>query len=296
MTPPPNPTHQGRSSELISHIHHLQQLLNNRPAHLPFNPETSTYHFGLDTELVDEEGVWFAFNRNLEGDRFDALIKMIRATVKGLPTDKKRAFLREVWLEWLIKAAELQGGKVSAKRKQAAADRVSEVGDNGKHARTLAGGGLASEREPSEPESDLDTELARDSETVTPRSSFQQKVSIQLSGEIKSAPRGWNSSAPKRQLTFDDLQWKRLETEEEKADQRKALRKRDKEMWGPVELRYALRVATFGNDAVKPALRTKNWQQTPRYGVIFSNATTPALCVTVASIQKATVSPSFILP
>ena len=108
MIPPPNPTPQGPSSELISRIHHLQQLLNNLPAHLPFNPETSTYHFGLDTELVNEEGVWFAFNRNLEvcfetykirsggaivfherGDRFDALIKMIKATVKGLPTDKE---------------------------------------------------------------------------------------------------------------------------------------------------------------------------------------------------------------
>ncbi|KAF9232269.1 hypothetical protein BU15DRAFT_81455 [Melanogaster broomeanus] len=134
MTPPPNPTHQGLSSELISCIHHLQQLLNNLPAHLPFNPETSTYHFGLDMELVDEEEVWFAFNRNLKvcfemhnignggtivfherGDQFDALIKMIKATVKGLPTDKKCAFLREVWLEQLIKAAEQQGAKVSAK-------------------------------------------------------------------------------------------------------------------------------------------------------------------------------------
>ena len=134
MTPPLNPTPQGPSSELISRIHHLQQLLSNLPAHLPFNPETSTYHFGLDTELIAEERVWFAFNRNLEvcfetykigsggtivfherGDRFDALIKMIEATVKGLPTDKERAFLRVVWLERLIKAAELQGAKVSAR-------------------------------------------------------------------------------------------------------------------------------------------------------------------------------------
>lgn len=96
---PPNPTPQGLSSEIISRIHHLQQLLDNLPADLPFTPEISTYHFGLDTELVDEEGVWFAFNCNLEvcfemhkiplsrgtvvfherGDQFDALIKMIKA-------------------------------------------------------------------------------------------------------------------------------------------------------------------------------------------------------------------------
>lgn len=131
---PLNPTPQGPSSELISHVHHLQQLLNNLPAHLPFNPETSTYYFGLNTELVDKEGVWFAFNQNLEvyfethkigcggsivfcarGDWFDALIKMIKATVKALLTDKERAFLQEVWLKQLIKAAELQGAKISAK-------------------------------------------------------------------------------------------------------------------------------------------------------------------------------------
>ena len=48
-------------------------------------------------------------------------------------------------------------------------------------------------------------------------------------------------------------------------------------------------VAIIGNNLVKPALCAKNWQRTLRYGVIFSNATTPALCVTVASIQTATV-------
>ena len=124
----------GPSSELISRIHHLQRLLENLPTHLPLNPAESTYYFGLDMELVDEEGVWFAFNRNLEvcfethklgagkmiifqerGTRYDALIQMIKATVKALPNDKERTFLREVWLERLIKAAELQGAKVLAK-------------------------------------------------------------------------------------------------------------------------------------------------------------------------------------
>ena len=126
----------GPSSELISRIHHLQQLLENLPTHLPLNPAESTYYFGLDMdmELVDEEGVWFAFNRNLEvcfethklgagkmiifqerGTRYDALIQMIKATVKALPNDKERTFLREVWLKRLIKAAKLQEAKVLAK-------------------------------------------------------------------------------------------------------------------------------------------------------------------------------------
>ena len=56
----------GPSSELISHINHLQQLLSGLPTHLPLNPVESMYHFGLDSELVEEESVWFAFNRNLE--------------------------------------------------------------------------------------------------------------------------------------------------------------------------------------------------------------------------------------
>ena len=75
---------------------------------MPFNPETSIHHFGLNMELVDEEGMWFTFNQNLKvcfetykidgggtivfherGDWFDALIKMIKATIKGLSTDKE---------------------------------------------------------------------------------------------------------------------------------------------------------------------------------------------------------------
>ena len=34
--------------------------------HLPLDPEKFVYNFGLDSELVSEEGVWFAFNNNME--------------------------------------------------------------------------------------------------------------------------------------------------------------------------------------------------------------------------------------
>ncbi|KIK76035.1 hypothetical protein PAXRUDRAFT_18494 [Paxillus rubicundulus Ve08.2h10] len=123
----------GPSSELISRIHHLQRLLEHLPNTLPLNPEESNYHFGLDTDFIDDEGVWYAFNRNLEvcfethklrngetivfqerGDRYNALITMMKTTVKALPT-KEHTFFREVWLERLIKAAELQGSKVLTK-------------------------------------------------------------------------------------------------------------------------------------------------------------------------------------
>ena len=50
-----------------------------------------------------------------QGTQYDALIQIIKAAVKALPNDKEHTFLREVWLERLIKAAELQGAKVLAK-------------------------------------------------------------------------------------------------------------------------------------------------------------------------------------
>ena len=79
-----------------------------------------SYSFGLEMELVEEEGVWFTFNRNLEacfetheipagwsivfrewGGRCVALIKMFNEAVKALTKDADREFLRQVWLEWI---------------------------------------------------------------------------------------------------------------------------------------------------------------------------------------------------
>ena len=126
----------GPSAELISRINHLGNLLKNLPEDLPLDPpqSESRYSFGLEMELVEEEGVWFAFNRNLEvcfethqipvggsivfrerGQRCQVLIKMFKEAVKALTKDAERDFLREVWLERLIKAAEMQGAKVPKK-------------------------------------------------------------------------------------------------------------------------------------------------------------------------------------
>ncbi|KAG1802170.1 uncharacterized protein HD556DRAFT_1304341 [Suillus plorans] len=120
----------GPSSVLISRIEHLGRLLKNLPQSLPLDPPNSSYDFGLDTEMVEEEGVWFAFNRNLEvcfethklgrsgtitfrerGRRYEALVGMFKETVKKLAKDSEHDFLREVWLERLINAAQQQGAK-----------------------------------------------------------------------------------------------------------------------------------------------------------------------------------------
>ena len=79
--------------------------------------------------------MWFVFNKNLEacfethtipagetivfqawGKHCEALIKMFKEAVKALTKDGGCDFLQEVWLEWLIKAAKLQGTKLPEKQ------------------------------------------------------------------------------------------------------------------------------------------------------------------------------------
>ena len=127
-------TQNGPLQELICCITHLHNLLKNLPSSLPFNPAESQYSFGLDAEYVAEEGIWYAFNRNLEacfethripvggtivfqerGPQLDDLIQTFKMAAKGLTTDMNWTFMQEVWLEKLIKAAEMQGAKISNK-------------------------------------------------------------------------------------------------------------------------------------------------------------------------------------
>src|ERR1700720_2078100 len=56
----------GPAQHLISRINYLGNLLKHLPESLPLDPIESHYHFGLATLDVEEEGGWFAFNRNLE--------------------------------------------------------------------------------------------------------------------------------------------------------------------------------------------------------------------------------------
>ena len=66
---------------------------------------------------------------------------------------------------------------------------------------------------------------------VVPDSDTEQESEGEMSQESKRV----NSivSTRQRQLTFDDLKWKCLETEE-KEEQRKRMKKLDEEMWGPM--------------------------------------------------------------
>jgi hypothetical protein len=124
----------GPPQELISHITHLHNLLKNLPSRLPSYPEESQYHFGLDADNVAEEGVWYAFNRNLEacfethtiptggtivfrerGFHLEALIQTFKTAAKGLTFDADQKFMQEVWLKRLIRAAEQQGAKIPSR-------------------------------------------------------------------------------------------------------------------------------------------------------------------------------------
>ena len=67
------------------------------------------------------------------------------------------------------------------------------------------------------------------------RGSLKKKVSIHLTDDIHTTPKGWNSAQPQQQLTFYDLKWKPLETDKDKALQWKRLAKLDREMWQEVD-------------------------------------------------------------
>lgn len=112
------PAQQGPSSSLISCIEHLGNLLKNLPDTLPLDPPESRYNFGVDTDHVTKEGMWYAFNKALKvcfethklapnatimfqerGHHYKMLIRMFKDAVKALPTDNDQNFLCEVWLE-----------------------------------------------------------------------------------------------------------------------------------------------------------------------------------------------------
>ena len=61
MTHPLNkPPDHGPLSQLIARINHLHGLLQNLPESLLLNPRPSNYQgFGLDTEAIAEEVVWY---------------------------------------------------------------------------------------------------------------------------------------------------------------------------------------------------------------------------------------------
>ena len=109
----------GPPAKFISHINHLGNFLKILPENLPLDPlqSESCYSFCLETELIEEEGVWFAFNRNLEvyfethkipvggsivfreqGWHCEALVKMFKEAVKALTKNADCEFLRKFGL------------------------------------------------------------------------------------------------------------------------------------------------------------------------------------------------------
>ena len=138
MTRPLNkPPANGPSSELIAWIDHLHGLLRNLPESLPLNPRPSNYQgFGLDAEAIAEEGVWYAFNQNMEvnfqthkmprgvgaslgllerGECWNSMIRMMKDAVKSMTNDGDREFLHKTWVDRIIRAAEAHGAKIPAK-------------------------------------------------------------------------------------------------------------------------------------------------------------------------------------
>ncbi|KAG6824721.1 hypothetical protein H0H92_006024 [Tricholoma furcatifolium] len=143
----------GVPAALASHITHLQLLLKNLPLELPLNPpgDESSYHFYLDHEDVENEGIYYAFNRRLEicfgtyllmgkqitfkerGERLhNDLIKLFRKAVKELPSVQEHNMVEAVWLERLIKAAKDAGARIPSKKR-----KVISSDDEATHAAPL---------------------------------------------------------------------------------------------------------------------------------------------------------------
>jgi hypothetical protein len=135
MPPPESTEPRGIPRELDMHLKHLSKLLKHLPNALPTNlPDNeSAYHFYLDPEDVEEEGVMYAFNRRLEisfethklrgakllfkeqGSRVVELETFLRKNVKANGSADARAHQGR-WIERLVTAAQDSGAKIPPKR------------------------------------------------------------------------------------------------------------------------------------------------------------------------------------
>lgn len=111
----------------LSRITYLQSLLE----HLPSSISERSYGFGLDPDDVEEEGKFYALNRNFEicfqthtlasgapiplcrSKDYGTLIEMLKETTNGDPSGC--GFLKDIWVEQLIRAAQALGAKVPEK-------------------------------------------------------------------------------------------------------------------------------------------------------------------------------------
>ena len=98
---------------------------------------------------------------------------------------------------------------------------------------------------------------------VVPDSDTEQESK----GEMPQESKRVNSivSTRQQQLTFNDLKWKCLETEEEKEEQKKRMKRLDEEMWGPMvhedkDTRVLQKQAHKRQLAAKRQQRWRAWQ------------------------------------
>ncbi len=100
----------------------------NTSCNISQRTSATTYHFGLDSDNVKEEGTWYMMNCNLEvcfgrhhlingglleikewSSWFPELISMLKHTMKECPNECQ--LIVEVWVERLIWAAEASGAE-----------------------------------------------------------------------------------------------------------------------------------------------------------------------------------------
>lgn len=127
----------GLSQALVSRLEYLGKLLRALPSPVPLDPDEteSTYFFGLDKDEVDSEGLVYALTQNLErcfrthtlasgevlrfrerGKLCEALMKLLKTTMRKIAAPGDREFVAEAWVERLIKAAKDTGAKIPSKR------------------------------------------------------------------------------------------------------------------------------------------------------------------------------------
>ncbi|TFK18905.1 hypothetical protein FA15DRAFT_660328 [Coprinopsis marcescibilis] len=104
---------QGTSQELDTRLRRLSALLDSLPLSLPVLAPGEAYGFGLDPGDIEDEGLIYALNRNLEM-AFGHTRTDISALTNGDQRDNPDGHLRR-WLERIIKASELAGAKVVTK-------------------------------------------------------------------------------------------------------------------------------------------------------------------------------------
>ncbi|KAJ3736760.1 hypothetical protein DFJ43DRAFT_1193446 [Lentinula guzmanii] len=117
---------------LIDKLNLLHTLLTHLPASLPLSPASSSYHFVLSNDDIEDRGVFGAVSRCLEicfgqrrdgiitfterGPRTESLVSMLKEALMKMSQGDCDAF-EDAWLNRLIEGAQDSGARLP-KRKQ----------------------------------------------------------------------------------------------------------------------------------------------------------------------------------